>query len=62
MNIDRREANALICAMTDLVNSVDTTLNNLPPKLGKSMHNAKLTLLNVDVKNEKEQDDRRLAR
>jgi hypothetical protein len=52
----------LICAMTDLVNCVDTTLNNLPPKLGKSMHNAKLTLLNVDVKNEKEQHDRRLAR
>tara|TARA_R100000664_G_scaffold27853_1_gene38785 strand:- start:1026 stop:1211 length:186 start_codon:yes stop_codon:yes gene_type:complete len=61
MNIDKREANALIYAMTDLVNSVDTTISKLPPKLGKSMHNAKLTLLNVDVNNEKKQDDKRLA-
>ena len=53
MAIDKREANALVESMTSLLDSLDQNFDSLPSGLDTVVKEAKLTLLNVNIKNEK---------
>jgi len=50
MNIDKREANALIKLMTSLLNSLDQNFDSLPTDLNDKVKEAKMLLLNVDTR------------
>jgi hypothetical protein len=52
MLIDKREANNLINVMESLLNSLDKTFDSLPTDIDQKVKDAKLTLLNVEKKNE----------
>tara|TARA_R100000541_G_scaffold20281_2_gene30131 strand:- start:151 stop:339 length:189 start_codon:yes stop_codon:yes gene_type:complete len=53
MAIDKREAKALVDSMTSLLNSLDQNFDSLPSELDTKVKEAKLTLLNVDIKDDK---------
>tara|TARA_R100000900_G_scaffold61720_1_gene49491 strand:- start:720 stop:914 length:195 start_codon:yes stop_codon:yes gene_type:complete len=50
MNIDKREAKALIKSMTSLLNSLDQNFDSLPTDLNDKVKEAKMLLLNVDMR------------
>ena len=54
MSIDTREAKALITVVESLLDSLDKTFDSLPFEIDQKVKDAKLTLLNVDTKDEKE--------
>ena len=54
MLIDKREANNLINVMESLLNSLDKTFDSLPTDIDKKVKDAKLTLLNVERKNDRQ--------
>ncbi len=53
MLIDKREANNLINVMESLLNSLDKTFDSLPTDIDQKVKDAKLTLLNVERKNDR---------
>ena len=53
MLIDKREANNLINVMESLLNSLDKTFDSLPTDIDQKAKDAKLTLLNVERKNDR---------
>ena len=53
MLIDKREANNLINVMESLLNSLDKTFDSLPSDIDQKVKDAKLTLLNLNINNEK---------
>jgi hypothetical protein len=54
MLIDKREANNLINVMESLLNSLDKTFDSLPSDIDQKVKDAKLTLLNVERKNDRQ--------
>ena len=54
MSIDKREAKALINVMESLLDSLETTFDSLPTTVDKKVKDAKLTLLNVERKNDRQ--------
>ena len=54
MAIDKREANALVESMTSLLDSLDQNFDSLPSGLDTVVKEAKLTLLNVDTKDDRQ--------
>ena len=54
MAIDKREANALVESMTSLLDSLDQNFDSLPSALDTKVKEAKLTLLNVDTKDDRQ--------
>jgi hypothetical protein len=54
MMIDKREANNLINVMESLLNSLDKTFDSLPTDIDQKVKDAKLTLLNVERKNDRQ--------
>jgi hypothetical protein len=54
MLIDKREANNLINVMESLLNSLDKTFDSLPTDIDQKVKDAKLTLLNVERKNDRQ--------
>ena len=54
MLIDKREANNLINVMESLLNSFDKTFDSLPTDIDQKVKDAKLTLLNVERKNDRQ--------
>jgi len=53
MSIDTREAKALVTVVESLLDSLDKTFDSLPFEIDQTVKDAKLTLLNVNIKNEK---------
>ena len=53
MTIDAREAKALVTVVESLLDSLDKTFDSLPSEIDQTVKDAKLTLLNVNIKNEK---------
>ena len=53
MSIDTREAKALVTVVESLLDSLDKTFDSLPFEIDQTVKVAKLTLLNVNIKNEK---------
>ena len=53
MSIDTREAKALVTVVESLLDSLDKTFDSLPSEIDQTVKDAKLTLLNVNIKNEK---------
>ena len=62
MLIDKREANNLINVMESLLNSLDKTFDSLPSDIDQKVKDAKLTLLNVERKNDRQRKFPRLFR
>tara|TARA_R110000824_G_scaffold139828_2_gene305233 strand:+ start:180 stop:368 length:189 start_codon:yes stop_codon:yes gene_type:complete len=62
MTIDKREANALIDSMTSLLDSLDQNFDSLPTELDTKVKEAKLTLLNVDTKDDRRRKGYRIFR
>jgi len=54
MLIDKREANNLVNVMESLLNSLDKTFDSLPTDIDQKVKDAKLTLLNVERKNDRQ--------
>ena len=54
MLIDKREANNLINVMESLLNSLDKTFDSLQTDIDQNVKDAKLTLLNVERKNDRQ--------
>ena len=54
MLIDKREANNLINVMESLLNSLDKKFDSLPTDIDQKVKDAKLTLLNVERKNDRQ--------
>lgn len=54
MMIDTREAKALVNVMESLLDSLDQNFDSLPTEIDQKVKDAKLTLLNVDTKNERQ--------
>ena len=54
MLIDKREANNLINVMESLLNSLDKTFDSLPTDIDQKVKDVKLTLLNVERKNDRQ--------
>lgn len=54
MLIDKREANNLINVIESLLNSLDKTFDSLPTDIDQKVKDAKLTLLNVERKNDRQ--------
>jgi hypothetical protein len=54
MTIDTREAKALVNVMESLLDSLDQNFDSLPTEIDQKVKDAKLTLLNVDTKNERQ--------
>ena len=54
MSIDKREAKALINVMESLLDSLATSFDSLPTAVDKTVKDAKLTLLNVERKNDRQ--------
>ena len=54
MTIDTREAKALVNVMESLLDSLDKHFDSLPNDTDQKVKDAKLTLLNVDTKNERQ--------
>ena len=54
MLIDKREANNLINVMESLLNSLDKTFDSLQTDIDQKVKDAKLTLLNVERKNDRQ--------
>ena len=52
--IDKREANNLLNVMESLLNSLDKTFDSLPTDIDQKVKDAKLTLLNVERKNDRQ--------
>lgn len=50
MNIDKREAKALVKSMTYLINYLDQNFDSLPTDLNDKVKEAKMLLLNVDTR------------
>ncbi len=55
MLIDKREANNLINVIESLLSSLDKTFDSLPTDIDQKVKDAKLTLLNVEKRNENKQ-------
>ena len=55
MLIDKREANDLINVIESLLSSLDKTFDSLPTDIDQKVKDAKLTLLNVEKRNENKQ-------
>ena len=53
MNIDKREAKALVKSMTSLINSLDQNFDSLPTDLNDKVKEAKMLLLNVDTRTDR---------
>jgi|TARA_B100001063_G_C16532520_1_gene437149 hypothetical protein len=62
MAIDKREANALVESMTSLLDSLDQNFDSLPSGLDTVVKEAKLTLLNVDTKDDRQRKIYRIFR
>ena len=62
MLIDKREANNLINVIESLLNSLDKTFDSLPTDIDQKVKDAKLTLLNVERKNDRQRKFPRLFR
>ena len=62
MLIDKREANNLINVMESLLNSLDKTFDSLPTDIDQKVKDAKLTLLNVERKNDRQRKFSRFFR
>ena len=62
MSIDKREAKALINVMESLLDSLETTFDSLPTTVDKKVKDAKLTLLNVDITDERQRKFPKLFR
>ena len=62
MAIDKREANALVESMTLLLDSLDQNFDSLPSGLDTVVTEAKLTLLNVDTKDDRQRKIYRIFR
>ena len=54
MTIDTREAKALVNVMESLLDSLDQNFDSLPTEIDQKVKDAKLNLLNVDTKNERQ--------
>jgi prefoldin subunit 5 len=54
MTIDTREAKALVNVIESLLDSLDQNFDSLPTEIDQKVKDAKLTLLNVDTKNERQ--------
>ena len=59
MLIDKREANNLINVIESLLNSLDKTFDSLPTDIDQKVKDAKLTLLNVERKNDRQRIQQR---
>ena len=53
MTINTREAKALVNVMESLLDSLDQNFDSLPNDTDQKVKDAKLTLLNVDTRNER---------
>lgn len=62
MLIDKREANNLINVMESLLNSLDKTFDSLPTDIDQKVKDAKLTLLNLNINNERKKQTFRFFR
>jgi len=62
MSIDKREAKALINVMESLLDSLATNFDSLPTAVDKTVKDAKLTLLNVDITDERQRKFPKLFR
>jgi|TARA_R110000851_G_scaffold193733_4_gene344535 hypothetical protein len=54
MTINTREAKALVNVMESLLDSLDKNFDSLPNDTDQKVKDAKLTLLNVDTRNERQ--------
>jgi|TARA_R110002124_G_scaffold131819_2_gene294185 hypothetical protein len=62
MAIDKREANALVESMTSLLDSLEENFDSLPSGLDTKVEEAKLTLLNVDIEDDRQRKIHRIFR
>ena len=62
MLIDKRESNNLINVMESLLNSLDKTFDSLPTDIDQKVKDAKLTLLNLNINNERKKQTFRFFR
>jgi len=53
MTIDVREAKDLVTRVESLLDSLDKTFDSLPSEIDQKVKDAKLTLLNLNINNEK---------
>ena len=53
MTIDVREAKDLVTRVESLLDSLDKTFDSLPSETDQKVKDAKLTLLNLNINNEK---------
>ena len=53
MTIDVREARDLVTRVESLLDSLDKTFDSLPSEIDQKVKDAKLTLLNLNINNEK---------
>ena len=53
MTIDVREAKDLVTRVESLLDSLDKTFDSLPSEIDEKVKDAKLTLLNVERKNDR---------
>ena len=53
MTINTREAKALVNVLESLLDSLDKNFDSLPNDTDQKVKDAKLTLLNVDTRNER---------
>jgi|TARA_R110002020_G_scaffold17455_3_gene61295 hypothetical protein len=62
MTIDKREAKALVNVIESLLDSLDKTFDSLPANIDQRVKDAKLTLLNVNIENERQRKFLRIFR
>ena len=55
MTIDVREAKDLVTRVESLLDSLDKTFDSLPSEIDQKVKDAKLTLLNLNINNEKKE-------
>ena len=56
MTIDVREARDLVIRVESLLDSLDNTFDSLPSEIEQKVKDAKLTLLNLNIKHERKKE------
>lgn len=62
MTIDVREAKDLVIRVESLLDSLDNTFDSLPSEIEQKVKDAKLTLLNLNIKHERKRQKFRIFR
>ena len=62
MTIDVREARDLVIRVESLLDSLDNTFDSLPSEIEQKVKDAKLTLLNLNIKHERKRQKFRIFR